>query len=105
MRSALDYWLIVLGMGAITLGTRMSMLIALDRTRMTPGVTRGLRLVPAAVFSALIAPALLRPHGPLDLSVGNPYLLAGVAAALVAWRWRSMLATVAVGMLVLFALR
>jgi branched-subunit amino acid transport protein len=43
-----------------------------------------------------VVPALLRPHGELDLF--SPRLLAGVVAALVAWRTRNVAATLVVGM-------
>src|SRR3970282_1923562 len=76
VRSAQAYWLIIAGMGLITVAIRLSMILLLGRVRLVPGISRALRFVPPAVFSALIAPALIRPAGPLDLSPGNPYLLA-----------------------------
>ena len=105
MRSAQMNWLIIAGMGVITLAIRLSMILLLGRLRLSPGVSRALRFVPPAVFSALIAPALVRPAGPLDLSVGNPYLLAGALAAAVAWRGKNMLLTIAAGMTALLILR
>jgi len=105
MRSAQDYWLIIMGMGLITLAIRLSMILLIGRIRLPPAVARGLRFVPPAVFSALIAPALLRPAGPLEVSIANPFLLAGIAAALVAWRWRSMFLTLIAGMAALWLLR
>lgn len=105
MRNPLDYWLTILGMGLITLAIRVSMIVLLGRVQPRPGILRGLRFVPPAVFSALIAPALLRPQGPVELSLTNPYLLAGLLAGAVAWRWRRMLLTIAAGMAALLILR
>ncbi len=105
MRSAQAYWLIIAGMGLITVAIRLSMILLLGRVRLIPSISRALRFVPPAVFSALIAPALIRPAGPLDLSPGNLYLLAGTLAAVVAWRWKSMFLTIAIGMGALLLLR
>jgi len=105
MRSAQDYWLVIAGMGLITVAIRLSMILLLGRVRLAPAVGRGLRFVPPAVFSALIAPSLLRPEGSLALTPANPFLLAGILAALVAWRWKSMLLTIATGMAALWLLR
>lgn len=105
MREPAAYWLIIAGMGAVTLATRLSMILLLGRVNVAPVVARALRFVPPAVFSALVAPALLRPAGPLHLSAANPYLLAGALAAVVAWRGKSMLLTIAAGMGALWLLR
>ena len=54
--------------------------------------------VPTAVLSAIILPELLQPGGTLDISLGNTRLLAGLIAALVAWRTQNILATIVAGM-------
>lgn len=105
MRSEAAYWLIIVGMGVTTLAIRLSMILLLGKVHLPDAVVRGLRFVPPAVFSALIAPALVRPQGPVALSASNPYLLAGLLAAAVAWRSRSMLLTLAAGMTTLLLLR
>lgn len=69
-----------------------------------PRVTYVLGFVPAAVLAALVAPPILAPDGALALSIENERLLAGGVAALVAWRTEDMLATIVVGMGVLWAL-
>jgi branched-subunit amino acid transport protein len=105
MRSEAAYWLIIVGMGLTTLAIRLSMILLLGRVHLPESVVRGLRFVPPAVFSALIAPALVRPQGAIELSASNPYLLAGLLAAATAWRFRSMLLTIAAGMGALLLLR
>ena len=91
-------WLIILGMGVITYAIRLSLIALLGRVEVPPVVQRGLRFVPPAVLSAIILPDLLRPDGVYDLSFGNVRLLAGILAALVAWRTKNALLTIAAGM-------
>jgi len=98
-------WLIIAAMGAITVGIRLSMILLLGRVAVPAAVSRALRFVPPAVFSALVAPALLRPSGALDLSWANPHLLAGALAAAVAWRGRNVFLTIGAGMAALWILR
>jgi branched-subunit amino acid transport protein len=45
------------------------------------------------------------PDGTLALGLENPRLYAGLLAALAAWRWRTPLSSIAVGMGVLWALQ
>ena len=98
-------WLTLLGMGLITYGIRLSMILLLGRFELSDGLRRALRLVPPAVLSAIIFPELLRPNGVLDISFGNPRLLAGIIAALVAWRTKNALLTIGVGMAALWVLQ
>ena len=61
--------------------------------------------MPPAVLSAIIFPEILRHDGALNLSLGNTRLLAGLVAALVAWRTKSALLTIAAGMAALWGLQ
>jgi len=96
--------LIILGMGAVTYAIRLSLILLLGRVGVPHLMQRALRFVPPAVLSAIIFPELLRPGGTLDLSPGNPRLLAGALAALVAWRSKNVLLAIALGMLALWIL-
>ena len=98
-------WLTLLAMGLITYGIRLSMILLLGRFEISDGVRRALRLVPPAVLSAIIFPELLRPAGSLDISLGNARLLAGIIAAVVAWRTKNALLTISVGMAALWVLQ
>ena len=98
-------WLTIIGMGIVTYAIRLSLILLLGRVEVPPVVRQALRLVPPAVLSAIIFPELLRPGGAFDLSLGNPRLLAGVLATLVAWRTKSVLLTIAVGMAALWILQ
>ncbi|MEW6230869.1 MAG: AzlD domain-containing protein [Chloroflexota bacterium] len=98
-------WLIIIGMGLVTYAIRLSPIVLLERVDIPPVIRRALRFVPPAVLSAIILPGLLRPGGALDLSFGNARLLAGVLAALVAWRSKNVLLTIGVGMAALWILQ
>jgi branched-subunit amino acid transport protein len=98
-------WLIFIVIGALTFGTRLSFIALLGRVTMPAWLQRGLRFVPVAALTAIFAPALVMPKGPLDLSLGNARLFAGVLAIVVAWRTKNMLLTIAVGMAALLLLQ
>lgn len=101
----MTFWLTLLAMGLVTYGIRLSLIGAFGDLRVPAIVTRALRFVPPAVLSAIILPELVRPEGALDLSLGNTRLLAGLLAALMAWRTRNVLITIASGMLALWILQ
>jgi len=92
-------------MTAITFLNRSGFILLAGRFELPPWLRRGLRYVPAAAITSVVAPTLLLDHGSLDLTPGNLRLLAGAAAALVACRSGSPVATIAVGMLTLYALQ
>jgi branched-subunit amino acid transport protein len=99
-------WAVLAAIGAITYGFRLSFLYAFggddtidDRTE------RVLRLVPPAVLAALTIPAIVSVRPSVSATILNERLLAGVAAAAVAWRTEDILATIATGMTVLWILR
>jgi len=98
-------WAIVMGMGLLTYSLRVVPIALLERVAIPRIIERALRFVAPAVLSAIIVPALLRPAGPIELSLGNVRILAGVLAALVAWRTKNMLLTIAVGMAALWIVR
>lgn len=98
-------WLTIAAMGLVTFLTRLSMIALIERAEMPVLLKRGLRYVPTAVLSAIVLPALVSPEGPLDLSLSNLRLLAGAAAALVAYFSRNVVMTIAVGMGALWLLQ
>ncbi len=100
----MTYWMVIAGMGLITFALRASVIAAFGRAGVSPRIRRSLRLVPPAVFMALVTPALVRPEGSVDLSLANAHLLAGSVAALVAWKTRSTLLTIVTGMGILWVL-
>lgn len=97
-------WVAILLSAAGTFAMRASFLAAAHRLVVVPpAVQRLLRQIPPAALASLVVPALLRPDGHLDLTQAR--LWAGLVAAVVAWRTRSTVATLVVGMGVLLLLR
>lgn len=91
-------FLTILGMALVTYLPRL-LPVALLASRTLPDlVVAWLRFVPVAVLSALLLPGLVTQEGSLDLSADNWFMWAAIPAVLVAWRTRSMFATVVVGM-------
>jgi branched-subunit amino acid transport protein len=82
-------WLTILGAGVVTFAMRLSFIALLGRIRIPPPLERALRFVPAAVLTAVVIPLLFYENGALDVSLGNERLLAGLVAALIAWRTRT----------------
>jgi len=99
----MNIWLLMLLGGILTYATRLSFILLVGERSVSPGLRQALRFVPPAVLSAIIFPELLMPDGSLDISLGNGRLLAGGIAILVAWRTRSAVLTIVVGMLALWA--
>jgi branched-subunit amino acid transport protein len=79
----MNIWLVMLIGGALTYLTRLSFIWLFERMAVPQLLQRGLRFVPPAVLSVIIFQELL---------------------ILVAWRTRSALLTIAVGMAALLAL-
>ena len=98
-------WAALVVAAAGTFVIRFSFLALFSRFGAVPApLLRALRMVPAAVLAALILPAFVRPEGSVDLSVDNLRLLAAIAAAGAALRWRNLLAPLAAGMIALWLL-
>ncbi|KUO72696.1 MAG: branched-chain amino acid ABC transporter [Clostridia bacterium BRH_c25] len=95
---------IILGMAVATYITRIGSQVLFARTGMPGWLEKWLKHVPTAFLTALIVPALLLPKGYLDISLGNSYLLAGVVAAFTAYKTRSVLTTIVLGMGVMIIL-
>ena len=101
----MNVWLIMLLTGILTYGIRLSFILFYGKKTMHARLQQGLRFVPPAVLSAIVFPELLMREGELDFTFGNPRLLAGILAALVAWRTRNVLLTIVAGMAVLLVLQ
>jgi branched-subunit amino acid transport protein len=103
--STLTLWLAVAGSGIITFALRLSFIALLGRIELPILLSRALRFVPAAVFTAVVVPLLFYVDGAVEVSLGNERLLAGLAAVLIAWRTRSVPLTLVGGMATLWALQ
>lgn len=99
-------WTVLLAGGIVTYLIRASFLVGLDQRRgVPPRVANVLRFVGPAALGALVLPGLLLVKGDLALAPPSPRLLAGIGAALVAWKTRNVLFTVASGLALLYVLR
>jgi branched-subunit amino acid transport protein len=98
-------WLLFLLLAIGTFALRLSFIYLFGKVAMPAWLRRALRFVPASVLAALVFPALTYSNGVLDLSLGNARLLAGIGGALVAWKTRNILWTIAVGMALFWALQ
>lgn len=99
----MSIWLTMFLAGLATFLTRLSFIWMAGRWEMPGWLRRGLRYVPPAVLTAIIFPEVFVQDGELILSpLANARVIAGVAAALVAWQTRNTLLTIGVGMLVLW---
>lgn len=98
-------WLTMVLAGLLTYAIRLSFILLLERVAMPEWFQRALRFVPAAVLSALIVPGLFDRGGAMDFSVRNPQIWAGLLAVAVAWRTRSVVITIAAGMVALLGLQ
>ena len=101
----MNVWLTILCAGVITFAIRLSLIALMGRVEVPPLIQQALRYVPPAVLSAIIFPELLLRNGVFDVSPGNTRLLAGVLAALVAWRIQNVLLTIGVGISALWILQ
>ena len=101
----MNIWLMIVLMGAVTYAIRLSMILFLGPAQVPPVVQRGLKYVPVAILSAIIAPEIVLSGGQVDLSWSNARWLAGIIAAAVAWRTKNVLLTIGTGMAALWILQ
>lgn len=93
--------IVLAGIGTYTM--RAAFLVFAHRLAdVPPGVQRLLRQIPPAALASIVAPALVRPEGHLDLLQGR--FVAGVLAGVIAWRTRNIALTLAVGLGVLMVI-
>lgn len=100
-----EIWITMAISGLVTFGIRLSFIVVLGQMNVPDTMRRALRYVPAAVLSAIIIPEMFLTDKQLNISLGNFRLLAGLLAALVAWRTKNILLTIAVGMGALWLLQ
>ena len=103
--SGASLWLTMLAMGLITFALRVSFIALSDRFKLPPLVQRALRFVPVAVLPAIVVPAVVFQESGLELTLGNEKLLAGLVSGVVAWYTKSIIWTIAAGMIALWTLQ
>ena len=92
------YLLIVAAMGLVTYLPRWAPVFFLTRKPMSPLLARWLELIPAAILSALLLPALVTSGDPRSIDFARPDLLVAVPTFLFALKTRSLGGTVVFGM-------
>ena len=90
--------LTMVGMGLVTYLPRLLPILLLSGRTLKPLIVAWLRLVPPAVLSAMLLPSLLVPGKEVDLGFDNIFFWTALIAFPVAWKSKSLFATVLVGM-------
>ncbi len=93
------YIYLIVGMGLATYIPRWFPLYFLSQRRLPDWLVEWLDLIPAAILSALVVPALLTAAEPRHLDLLRPELLVSIPTFIVALTTRSLGGTVIAGML------
>ena len=93
-----DYLFLFVGMGLVTYLPRSLPLVFLAHKQLPQWVIDWLSLIPVAILSALLAPALLADSVPRSFSIEKPELLVAIPTFIFALKTRSLGGTVLVGM-------
>lgn len=96
---------LIFGMMLVTFGVRYPVLALVGRMELPEPALRALRYVPVAVLTAITVPAVLMPEDKIWISLENAYLVGGLVAVVIAWRTRSLLWTIVLGMAIFLAWR
>ncbi len=92
------YILLIAGMLIVTFLPRFLPLLFLDNKKLPDKAVRWLSFIPAAVLSALLAPAILIKNGSLSLSLNNISLLAFIPTLITAYKTKNIFYTVSGGL-------
>ena len=102
MTPVMQFWVLIVLLGACTWSIRAWPIILHGRVPHPVWLERFLKHVPVAALTALVVPGALYMHEGGVYSFAPARALAAAAALLTAWRTRSVFATLAVGMGVLW---
>ena len=94
----IDYLFLFAGMGAVTYLPRALPLVYLAHKQLPQWLVDWLSLIPVAILSALLAPALLADSASRTFSIDKPELLVAIPTFIFALKTRSLGGTVLVGM-------
>lgn len=98
-------YVVIFGLWLANYLPRMLPMVVLSKIKMPEPVIRWLGFVPAAVLAAIIVPSVLMPENRLLISFNNNYLLSAIPAFAVAFKTRSLVWTLVVGMAVMALLQ
>jgi branched-subunit amino acid transport protein len=91
--------------GLLTLGTRLSFILLLEKWNPPEWFSNGLRFVPLAVLSAIIFPDIFMKDNVVAVPPDIPRLAGAIVASLVAWRSKNIFLTIGAGMVCFYLLR
>ena len=94
-----EYALLIAGMGAVTYIPRWLPLFSLTRRKLPEVVVEWLDLIPAAILSAILLPALITTGEPKYIDLFQPRPLVAIPTFIFALKTKSLGGTVIVGML------
>lgn len=97
--------LLILGMFIITFGIRFVMFAFAGKMTFPSWLEIALKFVPPAVLTAIIVPSVVMPHGYIDFTLQNSYLIAGIFSIAIAIYTKSLLKTIGLGMIFFLILR
>ncbi|PLX90492.1 MAG: hypothetical protein C0619_09300 [Desulfuromonas sp.] len=99
--NSINLWIVILSIGIATFFIRFSFIWLLGNRKINSTIQNLLQFVPPAVLAALITPSfLLTPEA--QFSIANQRMWAGFFAALVAWKTRNVIFTIASGLFCLW---
>lgn len=101
-----EVWVLILALGVGCFALRLSFIQVHGWLgEFPPWLDRALVYLPPAILAALAMTFLLDPDGSLLAAVGLARGIAAAVAVVIAWRTRSVLATVVGGMVALWLVR
>jgi branched-subunit amino acid transport protein len=95
-------WIVIFGGMIITYLLRSSFLVFFKKENIPFWLVRALRFTPPVVLSALIMQMLVKNGNVIQINFGNPRIIAGIVAIIVAWKFRNAWLTLVIGMCVLW---
>lgn len=93
-------YLLIGGMVLVTFLPRYLPILLAGKIKVPPLLEEALGFVPIAVLTAIIVQTALYRDGILALSIGNPHIIAVVAAFVTALIWKRLFLTIAIGLVV-----
>ncbi|NIV11333.1 MAG: AzlD domain-containing protein [Aliifodinibius sp.] len=93
---------LILGMALITFGIRYVLLAFAEKIVFPKLLKDSLNFIAPAVLTAITIPALILPDGKINVSIHNPYLVAGVLALVAGIYSKNVLLTILVGLSAFF---
>ena len=97
-----SFWIVIacIGLALITLITRAFFMIPKEEVPLPSWLKRGLKYAPLAALAAVIAPEIVMSNGELIHTLADARLPALAAAVLYFFYKRSILGTIALGMVI-----